>query len=299
LRPSTLILAGVLLLSPVLVSANVERGEFKAGKVKLHYEIHGTGEPLILLNGILGSAEKTWGAKANGGFGLYEALSKRYRVIALDGRGQGKSDKPHDPKMYGMETVRDVIRLMDHLKIRKAHVLGLSMGGGVLGRLLVERPERLLSAILVSPRMVYKLSREEISGTAELIDALKHKEKRANFILKLVPPDQPKPTVEQAAAIADGLLKDEDALALAAWAEAHDRDLGVSEKQLRANRVPVLVVYASKEAGNGGKEWMEEIASLLRGEVKVIEGAEHGTSPGFPAFLEAVTRFLDKHQPSK
>jgi pimeloyl-ACP methyl ester carboxylesterase len=50
-------------------------------------------------------------------------------VTAIDNRGHGQSDKPHNADAYGSNMSDDVIRLMDHLKIKKAHVLGYSMGG--------------------------------------------------------------------------------------------------------------------------------------------------------------------------
>ena len=59
-------------------------------------------------------------------------LSHDCRVIALDCRGHGKSDKPTDPSQYGIEMVNDVVRLMDHLGIAKAHIIGYSMGGSIV-----------------------------------------------------------------------------------------------------------------------------------------------------------------------
>ena len=52
-----------------------------------------------------------------------------YRVIALDCRGHGQSGKPQDPGQYGLEMVRDVVRLLDHLNVERAHVVGYAMGG--------------------------------------------------------------------------------------------------------------------------------------------------------------------------
>ncbi len=77
---------------------------------------------------------------------VFQRLSRRYRVIALDNRGHGKSDKPYDPAQYGLELVDDVVRLMDHLGIAKAHVVGYSLGGFITLKLALRHPERLLSA---------------------------------------------------------------------------------------------------------------------------------------------------------
>ena len=72
---------------------------------------------------------------------VFQKLSKRYRVIALDNRGHGKSDKPYDPAQYGLELVDDVVRLMDHLGIAKAHVVGYSLGGFITLKLALRHPE--------------------------------------------------------------------------------------------------------------------------------------------------------------
>ena len=69
-------------------------------------------------------------------------------MIALDVRGHGGSGKPKQEDAYGVEMAEDVVRLLDHLKIRKAHVVGYSMGGMITMKLLTRHPERVRSAIL-------------------------------------------------------------------------------------------------------------------------------------------------------
>src|SRR5690606_28526432 len=73
-------------------------------------------------------------------------LAEKHRVVAIDCRGHGKSEKPHDPSKYGPQMVADVIELMDHLKIDKAHVHGYSMGGFIVTQLLAKCPERFITA---------------------------------------------------------------------------------------------------------------------------------------------------------
>ena len=77
--------------------------------------------------------------------GVFANLATDYRAIAIDLRGHGKSGKPHDPKAYGDEMARDVVRLLDHLKIQRAHVLGYSLGAMIAGRFATMNPERLIS----------------------------------------------------------------------------------------------------------------------------------------------------------
>ena len=69
-----------------------------------------------------------------------------HRVLALDCRGHGLSDKPHDPKAYGPKLADDVIALLDHLGIERAHVHGYSMGGWIVTELLDRHPDRIVTA---------------------------------------------------------------------------------------------------------------------------------------------------------
>src|SRR5881397_2402529 len=94
---------------------------FDSNGVKIRYTVEGQGEPVLLIHGFTADIEKQWGQP-----GVLKALAKDHRVIALDNRGHGKSGKPHDAKMYGKEMVEDAVRLLDHLKIAKAHVVGYS-----------------------------------------------------------------------------------------------------------------------------------------------------------------------------
>jgi pimeloyl-ACP methyl ester carboxylesterase len=75
-------------------------------------------------------------------------LAEHFQVITLDARGHGGSSKPTDESAYGVELVEDVVRLMDHLKMQKAHIAGYSMGGMITMKLLTRHPERVQSAVL-------------------------------------------------------------------------------------------------------------------------------------------------------
>ena len=94
---------------------------FDSKGVRIHYIEQGAGEPIVLIHGYIGTAEGMWVA-----IGVFQQLARNYRVIALDCRGHGQSDKPHEVKQYGREMALDIVRLLDHLKIRKAHIVGYS-----------------------------------------------------------------------------------------------------------------------------------------------------------------------------
>jgi len=80
--------------------------------------------------------------------GAVALLSKNYQVIALDLPGHGLSDKPEDETAYGLQLVEDVARLLDHLDIKKAHIVGYSMGGMIAVKFLARHQERVLSAVV-------------------------------------------------------------------------------------------------------------------------------------------------------
>lgn len=141
-------LAGVFVLSWIFVSAPrsmaaAESQFFDAKGVKIHYLVEGSGEPVVLIHGLDSSAHLNWELP-----GVMDALAVDHQVIALDLPGYGDSDKPNDPSAYGQAWIEDVILLLDHLKIEKAHIVGYSMGGMVALKLIAEHPDRVLSGTL-------------------------------------------------------------------------------------------------------------------------------------------------------
>jgi pimeloyl-ACP methyl ester carboxylesterase len=92
-----------------------------ADKVRIYYEAHGSGTPLVLAYGIGGNAEM-WDVNR-------DALAARHRLILWEPRGHARSDSPEDPAKYSFERwVFDLKAVLDRLGIRKAHVGGLSLG---------------------------------------------------------------------------------------------------------------------------------------------------------------------------
>jgi aminoacrylate hydrolase len=109
------------------------------GNAEIYYEDHGSGEPLLLVSG-LGGAAAYW--KPN-----LPALAAKYRVIVHDHRGAGQS--AHSKIRYSVEQMTDdLLRLMDHLKIERAHLVGHSTGGAIGQTLAITRPERLKKLVL-------------------------------------------------------------------------------------------------------------------------------------------------------
>jgi len=107
--------------------------------VRIHYMMLGDrGSWVVLVHGYTDSAERMWFRT-----GIAQALAPNHRVVALDNRNHGQSDKP-EPN--GSGRAEDVLELMDHLGIERAHIHGYSMGGGITGELLASHPERFITA---------------------------------------------------------------------------------------------------------------------------------------------------------
>lgn len=101
--------------------------------IQLYYEIHGSGDPLILIHGGLGNAGY-WAQQI-------PVFAQDYQVIALDSRGHGRSTFDEQPITYALMTA-DVLALMDLLKIEKADIVGWSDGGIIGLELAIKHPER-------------------------------------------------------------------------------------------------------------------------------------------------------------
>jgi 3-oxoadipate enol-lactonase len=112
----------------------------QAGEIAIHYEVHGQGEPLLLINGFA-SSSASWRPE------LLAGLARSFRVIAFDNRGTGQSDHPDTPWTLA-QMADDAAALLDALAVPRAHVFGLSMGGMIAQELTLRHPHRVLGLVL-------------------------------------------------------------------------------------------------------------------------------------------------------
>jgi pimeloyl-ACP methyl ester carboxylesterase len=162
--------------------------------VKIHYMVQGQASPVVLIHGFGANADWNWFSN-----GIAEALAKKHRVIAIDCRGHGRSDRPHEPEKYGDRLWKDVIELMDHLGIQRAHVHGYSMGGTIIGELLARHPERFITASFggsgieeVDPEWVAKVPKDNQGPDPQQAEAIKKQRQNRDAQFKLAgnpPPD--------------------------------------------------------------------------------------------------------------
>jgi pimeloyl-ACP methyl ester carboxylesterase len=118
---------------------------FHNGAVEIAYLDEGEGDPILLVHGFASSKNVNWVYPA----WVSELKKNGRRVVALDLRGHGDSSKLYDSAEYSIEIMADdVIALMDHLKFKRADMMGYSMGGRITAYLARYQPARLRSAIL-------------------------------------------------------------------------------------------------------------------------------------------------------
>lgn len=111
----------------------------KIGNIEMYYEVHGSGEPIVLIHG-LSMDSSTW-------FNQVLNLSQKYQVILFDNRGVGQTDAPDEAYSTDM-MAEDTVALLRFLNIDSAHILGFSMGGMIAQVIALKYPELVKSLIL-------------------------------------------------------------------------------------------------------------------------------------------------------
>jgi pimeloyl-ACP methyl ester carboxylesterase len=142
-----LLFFGVLFLShsvfaQIPYGSNTKVGKrVQVGDISMYYEIYGKGEPLILLHGGYGSSEMMGG--------MIEAFSKKYQVIAVDSRSQGRTTDSDEKELTYNQMALDVNGFMDKLQIKKAKFVGWSDGGDIALELALTHPEKITKAVVI------------------------------------------------------------------------------------------------------------------------------------------------------
>jgi pimeloyl-ACP methyl ester carboxylesterase len=278
-------LAGLAALIPVRPHA-AEGSSFSSAGVPIHFIEQGAGDPVILVHGyttdLQGQFVRT---------GIFPGLAARYRAIAFDARGHGQSGKPHDRAAYGPEMGLDVVRLMDHLDIRRAHVVGYSMGAHIVAQLVTTHPGRFVTLTLGGASGRRNWSAEDQRRvdveSAEMDDGL-----LTSQILRLWPAGQAKPDAAEIRRISSERMAGKDPRALAAVRRSNP-DQVVTEAEMRAVMVPTLGIVGTADPYL--REFQELKAAMPQLELVTIEGASHGSAPGRPEFLAALLKFLGEH----
>ena len=281
----------LLALGAYCLSANADAAEerfFDSAGIRIRYIEEGWGEPVVLVHGYTSDAEAQWTRT-----GVLQALATRYRVIALDARGHGRSGKPHDPAQYGPEMGFDILRLLDYLDITRAHIVGYSMGAHIVAQLATTHPERFLTATLGGAPGRFSWSLEDQQRVereaAEMEQALLRSQ-----TLRLWPHGEPLPSEERIRELSAAQLTGQDPRALAAVRRSNPAQV-VTLAQIAAVTVPMLGVVGTADPYLS--QFLELKAVMPQLDLVTIEAASHSSAPGRPEFSQAVLAFLRAHSP--
>jgi pimeloyl-ACP methyl ester carboxylesterase len=245
-------------------AATADSGRFFTSfdSTKIYYEVKGTGDAVVLVHGFIVNGQ-SWKRTE-----LYKnLLEEGYKVIILDQRGNGFSDKPHTPEAYENDAeAKDIMGLMKKLKIKKYSAVGYSRGAIIVSRLLV-LDKRIKKAVMGGmgaeftnpdwPRriMFYKaLSGESVPELAAMVENVKKQ----------------------------GL--DQQALAYLQKAQP-----STSKEALAKVKQPVLVICGDKDSDNGSAK---ELASLFKHPVYRVTPGDHGSASRTKEFSTQVISFL-------
>ncbi len=246
--------------------------DFMSGDTRLHYETAGPehGSPTLLVHGFCSNFDLNW----VGSRWVDTLVRAGRRVIGLELRGHGRSDKPHDPSAYGERMVDDVINLLDHLGLDRVDYIGYSMGSEIGIRVVVEHPERVRRAVL--------------AGVGNnVIDPWNHGEAVARRLRGDLAEESPAAIMFQRFAVA---VPNNDLEALACCITG--RTAPLTADQLASIRVPVLLAV-------GGADPIARNARQLADKIPTAEffevpGRDHTTAVPARAIKERAVEFLDR-----
>jgi len=251
---------------------------FKSGDLSIAYDdIQPGGDKTVLLvHGFATSRAENW--RRLGWYGAFER--KGYRVVAMDQRGHGESDKPHDPAAYSHEALLgDIVALMDHLQLRRVDLMGYSMGARMALQMALTHPDRIDNLIVggVGGKMFEPLDPAEAPGMT-MAEAMQASD----------PESIPDKTLKGFRLFADS--QGEDRLALAAFTQGRIGG-GFEKGDLGAISTPTLVVAGSRDEMAGDPQ---ALADLIPGAKSVtLPACDHFSAIPHALYKAAVFDFLE------
>jgi pimeloyl-ACP methyl ester carboxylesterase len=263
-------------------NAAVKTGYAPVNGLKLYYEIHGTGEPLILIHGGVGATEMF--------SNIMPTLSSHRRVIAVDLQAHGRTADIDRPLSFEA-MAGDVAGLIKYLGIEKADIMGYSMGGGVALRIAVQHPELVRKLVLVSVACRRDGWYPEIvAGMAQMGPAAAEPMKQTpmyQLYARVAPRPADWPVL--ITKLGDLLRRDYD------WSE-----------DVAAIKAPTLLVFGDADAvrtahtveffellGGGKKDGGWDGAGMSNARLAILPGLTHYNVFSSPALVSTVTPFLD------
>jgi pimeloyl-ACP methyl ester carboxylesterase len=261
-------------------------GEYaEVNGINLYYETHGSGRPLVLLHGGLGSGEM---------FGpVLPTLAEHHQVIAVDLQGHGRTadiDRPIDLRLMA----DDVAALIDHLGLEGADVVGYSLGGGVAWQVAIRHPEKVRRLVAVSANIRRDAIYAEMLGQQGQVNAAAAEFMKETPMYELYQRVAPRP--EDFPRLLDKI------------GALMSQDFDLSE-DVRGIQVPTLVMAADADMAppshyvelfkllDGGLRdggWMGEGRPAGGHALAILPGLTHYNIFASPLFVQATLAFLDQ-----
>lgn len=242
-----------------------------ADGLRIAYERSGEGDPVLLIHGFASSRAQNWRATT-----WYKALNEAgYRVIAMDCRGHGDSDKPHDASFYDYERMAgDALAVLAAAGAESAYTIGYSMGGHIGIELLLSRPQAIRKLVVAGVGERYL--RGQFAMRFEI----------ASAILEADPERITNPIAKGFRIFAGQSGKDREALAACMRGDrkAHPRE------ELASAARPVLVICGENDSTSGAPGPLA--AAFKDARAVIVPGRDHMSAVGDKRTKEAVLNFL-------
>ena len=245
---------------------------FQSDGVEIAYLDEGVGDPILLIHGFASNSTVNW---VDTGWVRVLVRAGR-RVIAVDNRGHGASAKLYDPEHYGAPAMaEDMRRLLDHLGIARADVMGYSMGARITAFLALAHPDRVRS--IVFGGLGWNMVRP-MAGTSSIAAALLAPSLDAVS----------NATARTFRAFAESTKSDLRALAVCIRSSREP----ITPEALGQLRCPVLVAVGSDDVIGGSAVALADI--IPGAEALVLEGRDHMKAVGDRTYKEGVLAFLEQ-----
>ena len=245
---------------------------FLSDDITIRYSDTGAGTPIVLIHGFSATHEM---------WSVFPDL-EGFRLIKIDCRGHGASDKPTNASGYGMKMVEDVRRLFDELEISQAHLVGYSMGAEISIQFTTLYPGLVLSLTVGG------------SGWSQNIDAGNYNMLSRSLIetgsfesvMRGMSPDMS----DEAIALANSLVGGQDPVVLAAVAGAMHQIICLPHDAFSNCHFPVLGISGELDPERGNVERLAEVFPDFT--LRIIGEADHMNALSEPLFYESVKKFL-------
>jgi len=254
----------------------------------LYFEVHGEGEPLLLIMG-QGSDHHGWDP-------VRADFASKHRVIVFDHRGTGESDKPREPAYSTRGFARDVVGLLDHLGIARAHAYGISMGGRICQWLGIDHGSRIGGLVLgcTTPGNTHGVARS-VEVDAHMANRPTDPDERAAFLAEqMVSPAYLAAHSEYLETLRERARNPIPPFAQKMHylaSEGHD-----TWAELPNISVPTLVIHGTEDGINPTANAPLLAKRIPGAELRMIEGGRHGYFIEFrDEATPAVLDFLARH----